>query len=193
MVQRPVAYTRMLVAMAGLPGTGKSAIAAELEKRLHALVLNKDDIRAQLFPRETINFSREQDDLCVEVIFVMAKYLLKTDPEQIIIIDGRTFSRSYQIEHLLSRAESLKAKLVIIKCICDDTVAEQRLENDLRAGAHPAGNRTYKLYQELKEKAEPIRAEHLVINTGREPLEKSLERCMVYLEKQGVCQLRTLV
>jgi predicted kinase len=176
----------MFIAMAGLPGTGKSAIAAELEKRLHALLLNKDEIRAQLFPRETINFSREQDDLCMEVIFVMAKYLLKTNPEQTIIIDGRTFSRSYQVEHLLSRADLLKVKPVIIECICDDTVAKERLENDLGAGAHPAGNRTFKLYQELKEKAEPIRAERLVIDTGRDPLEKSLDRCMVYLEKQGV-------
>jgi adenylylsulfate kinase len=185
MVQKPVAYTRMLIAMAGLPGTGKSAIAAALEKRLHALLLSKDDIRAQLFPRETINFSREQDDLCMEVIFVMAKYLLKTDPEQTIIIDGRTFSRSYQVEHLLSRAESLKVKPVIIECICEDIVAEQRLENDLQAGVHPAENRTYKLYQELKEKAEPIRAERLVLDTGKQPLERSLERCIVFLEKQG--------
>ena len=186
MVQRPVAYTRLLIAMAGLPGTGKSAIAAELEKRLHALLLNKDEIRAQLFPGETIDFSREQDDLCMEVIFVIAEYLLRTNPKQTIIIDGRTFSRSYQVEHLLSRADLLKVKPVIIECICDDIVARQRIEHDLHAGTHPAGNRTYKLYQELKEKAEPIRAERLVIDTGREPLEKSLERCMVYLKTSGV-------
>jgi predicted kinase len=185
MVQRPVAYTGMLIAMAGLPGTGKSAIASELEKRLHALLLNKDDIRAQLFRPETINFSPEQDDLCMDVIFVTSQYLLKTNPEQTIIIDGRTFSRSYQIEQLLSRAELLKVKPVVIECICDDTVAEQRLENDLRAGAHPAGNRTYKLYRELKEKAEPIRTARLVIDTGAEPLERSVERCLEYLGKQG--------
>ncbi len=171
--------------MAGLPGTGKSAIAAELERRLHGLVLSKDEIRAQLFPREAIDFSREQDDLCMEVIFVMAKYLLRTNPEQIIIIDGRTFSRTCQIEHLLSRAESLKAKPILIECICNDAVARQRLENDRRKGAHRAGNRTYTLYQELKEKAEPIGTGRLVIDTGKEPLERSVERCMEYLGKQG--------
>jgi predicted kinase len=175
--------------MAGLPGTGKSAIAAELEKSLHATVLGKDEIRAQLFPRDTVNFSREQDDLCMEVIFLIARYLLRINPEQNIIIDGRTFTRSYQIEHLLSRADLLKAKPVIIECVCDDVVAKQRLDDDLHAGTHPAGNRTYKLYQELKEKADPIRAARLVIDTGKEPLERSVERCMVYLEQQGEREL----
>jgi predicted kinase len=175
--------------MAGLPGTGKSAIAAELEKRLHALLLSKDDIRARLFPRDAIDFSREQDDLCMEVIFLIARYLLRTNPKQNIIIDGRTFSRSYQVEHLLSRAESLKVKPVLIECVCDDIVAKQRLDDDSQAGTHPAGNRTYKLYQELKEKAEPIRAARLVIDTGKEPLERSVERCMVHLEQQGAGEL----
>jgi predicted kinase len=170
--------------MAGLPGAGKSAIAAELEKRLPALVLSKDKIRAQLFLGEAIDFSREQDDLCMEVIFIVTKYLLEANPEQTVIIDGRTFSRSYQIKHLLSSAESLQVKPVIIECICDDIIAKQRLDNDLRAGAHPAGNRTYKLYQELREKAEPIRIEHLVIDTGKEPLERSVERCMEYLKAE---------
>lgn len=171
--------------MAGLPATGKSAIAAELEKRLPATVLNKDEIRAQLFPLDAIDFSHEQDDLCMEVIFLIARYLLRINTKQNIIIDGRTFSRSYQVEQLLSRAESLKVKPVLIECVCDDAVAKQRLDDDSQAGRHPAGNRVYKLYQELKEKAEPIRAPHLVIDTGREPLKRSVERCMEYLEKEG--------
>ncbi len=172
----------MFIAMAGLPGTGKSAIAAELEKRLNALVLNKDKIRAELFSNEIINFSREQDDLCMKVIFVISEYILRTNPEQTIIIDGRTFSKSCQIEQLLSRAESLKVKPVIIECICDDNIARQRLDNDQRMGAHQAGNRTYILYLELKEKAEPINADRLVIDTGKESLEKSVERCVAYLK-----------
>lgn len=170
--------------MAGLPGTGKSAIAAELAKRLPALVLGKDEIRARLFPGKAVDFSREQDDLCMEVVFLIAEALIRTNPEQTIIIDGRTFSRARQIEHLLSRAESLRVKPVIIECVCDDAVAGKRLEDDLRAGTHPAGNRTYRLYQELKEKAEPIRVERLVVDTGKEPLERSVERCMEYLKAE---------
>src|SRR5690242_18237303 len=41
---------RMLIAMAGLPGTGKSAIAARLAAELDAVALSKDDVRGALFP-----------------------------------------------------------------------------------------------------------------------------------------------
>lgn len=173
----------MIIAMAGLPGTGKTTLARELENRLHALVLNKDTIRAKLFLPGTIDYSREQDDLCMEIIFMMAEYFLKANPEQIVLIDGRTFSRSYQVEQLLSRAHSLHLKPVIIECICDDAIARKRLDSDQQAGTHPAGNRTYQLYSALKEKAEPIKAEHLVIDTGKTSLEGSVEECVAYVRE----------
>jgi predicted kinase len=172
----------MLIAMAGLPGTGKSSIARQLEKRLGALVFCKDDIRAALFAPRAVDYSREQDDLCMEVIFVLAGYVFRANPERTVIIDGRTFSQKYQLEQLLSRAGSLQVKPVIIECVCDDALAEQRLESDHRTGAHPAGNRTYALYATMKKTADPISPAHLVVNTGTEPLEKSVDRCVAYLK-----------
>ena len=170
--------------MAGLPGTGKSAIAGNLGRRLHAPVLDKDDIREKLFSSAAIDFSQEQDDLCMEVIFLIAEYLLSVMPEQPVIIDGRTFSRSYQVEQLLSHAEALKATPVIMECICDRAIAKERLDHDHRTGAHPAANRTYKLYLALEEQAEPITVGHLTIDTGSESLEKSVDRCVAYLKNQ---------
>jgi len=170
--------------MAGLPGTGKSSIARQLATRLHALVLSKDEIRAELFSNEQIDFSREQDDLCMMVVYLIAGYLLRANPEQTIVIDGRTFSQSYQTEQLLSRAESFEVKPVIIECVCDDAVARQRLENDRRAGAHPAANRTYKLYLDLRDKAEPINADRLLVDTGKESLKNSVDRCIAYLKNE---------
>ncbi len=182
---KKVSGTPMLIAMAGLPGTGKSALAEALGNRLRAAVLNKDLVRGLLFSKEKIDYSREQDDLCMEVIYLIAEHLLERDPSKIVIIDGRTFSRSYQVEQLLSQAMSMKARPVIIECICDDAVAKERLETDLRNNAHPAGNRTYALYRSIKEKAEPITADHLVIDTGREPLEASVQRCLDYVSDQS--------
>ena len=40
----------VLIAMAGLPGCGKTALAQRLAERLKAVVLDKDTIRAALFP-----------------------------------------------------------------------------------------------------------------------------------------------
>jgi hypothetical protein len=157
-----------------------------LRIRLNGLVLSKDVIRADLFSHEAIDFSREQDDLCMNVIFLLARYLLTMNPERTIIIDGRTFSRSYQIDQLLTQAAFLKVTPVIIECICDDATAKQRINSDQRTGAHQAGNRTYRLYSELKIKAEPIIADHLRIDTGKDPLERLIDRCLTYLNNERV-------
>jgi predicted kinase len=169
--------------MAGQPGTGKSTLAEELARRFNAVVLNKDVVRAQLFPSDRIDFSREQDDLCVKIMFVIARHLLHSNPERAVILDGRTFSRSYQVRQFLSEAESLNAKPLMIECICNDAVVQQRIERDQLAATHPAANRTWQLYMDLKAKAELITVGRLVIDTGREPLQKCVERCLKYLTK----------
>ena len=171
----------MLIALAGLPGTGKSTIATELSQRLDGVVLSKDVIRAVLFPKEAVDFSQGQDDLCMKVLFLMAGCILRSGARKVIIIDGRTFSKSYQVRDLLSRAAVLHAKPIIIECVCDDEIAKERIERDRRQGAHPAANRTSQLYHDLKAKAEPITTDHLVIDTGREPLDNCVERCVQYI------------
>ena len=61
----------MLIAMAGLPGTGKSTLAAPLASDLGVL-LNKDDVQALLFPPPVLDYSREQDDLVMQAIYAAA-------------------------------------------------------------------------------------------------------------------------
>lgn len=171
-----------LIVMAGLPGTGKSTLAQALAARLPALVLDKDIIRARLFAPGRIEYSREQDDLCMEVIYLITEHVLRADRAQRIIIDGRTFSRGDQVKDLLFRTERLRLTPVFIECVCTDAVAKERLERDRAAGTHPAGNRNFELYLELKEKAEPLSPDHLVIDTGKEPLKRSVEGCLAYLD-----------
>ena len=66
-------------------------------------------------------------------------------------------------------------------CVCDDTVAKERLERDLARGGHPAGNCTFALYLSLKAAAEPITVPHLVLDTGKLPMDECVRRCLEYL------------
>ena len=153
----------MLILMAGLPGSGKSTLCRELASRLSGVVLSKDDIRAALFPPELIEYSTEQDDFCQKVMLETAEYILRKHPGQHVFLDGRTFSRRYQVEQAIRAAKALKQPWRIIECICSDETARQRLAE--QAGEHPAANRDYELYLRMKSQFEEITQPKEVIDT----------------------------
>jgi adenylylsulfate kinase len=135
----------LLIAMAGLPGTGKSTLARLLAVELGAVVLGKDEVRATLFPPPVLNYSDEQGDIAMQAIYQAAASILRTFPGQAVILDGRTFLRAYQVRDLLALATSVNESVHLIECVCADEVARRRLEQDLARGEHPARNRTFDL------------------------------------------------
>ena len=171
----------MLIAMAGLPGTGKSTLAQNLADACSGIVLNKDVIRAALFPIALIEYSTRQDDFCMSILFQVASYMLRNDPSLYVILDGRTFSRKYQVAALDELAEELKTPLKIIECICSDETVRKRLEEKVTMGAkHLAGNRDYQLYLTIKARFEPICEPKLVVNTD-DDLAHCLASCLAYV------------
>jgi len=171
----------MVIAMAGLPSSGKSTLAACLEGELGAVVLGKDAVRAALFPPRVLDYSAVQDGIAMSAIYHAAAAILRADPRQAVIIDGRTFLRPGQLQPLLDLAASLGERPFIIECVCDNDVAKRRLEKDSAEGRHPAGNRTYNLYQSLSAASVPITLPHLVLNTGKTTRDECVRRCLDYL------------
>lgn len=163
----------MIVLMAGLPGTGKTTLARELAARTGGRVLSKDEFRHAIFFPEEIEYSSQQDDFCLRLMLETAGYLLSRNPARMTFLDGRPFSRRYQIENVLSAAASLHQPCKILECICAEAAALKRLVEDEAAGAHPAGNRNQQLYFEVKARFEAITHPKTVIDTDR-----SLEECI---------------
>ncbi len=171
----------MIIAFAGLPATGKSTIAGQLNSRLHAVILDKDRIRSSLFLPEDIEYSRKQDDFCMGVAYQVAEYLLEKEPERSVIIDGRTFCARDQLETLTSLARRLGQPLKIIECVCSDENARKRLEQDARSARHPAADRDFSLYLRLKSMANPIPPPKLVLDTDQ-AIEICVNLCMDYVQ-----------
>src|SRR2546429_8606008 len=141
----------MLIAMAGLPGTGKSTLANHLADACACTVLDKDSIRSALFPIAQIEYSTRQDDFCMSILFQVASYMLRNDTSLYVILDGRTLSRKYQVAAVDQLAEELKTPLKIIECVCSDEAVRKRLEEKVTMEAkHLAGNRDYHLYLTIK-------------------------------------------
>ena len=83
-----------VIALVGLPGAGKSTLAAALAERLPgARVLDKDKVRHVLF--DPCDYTSAERDVVFAAMLDAARYHLGRD--RIVIFDGLTFSRRSQV------------------------------------------------------------------------------------------------
>jgi predicted kinase len=161
----------MLILMAGLPGAGKSTLSRALAEELGGTVLDKDSIRAALFAPSDIEYSTEQDEFVMRVMLKVAGYIFRKDPSRIVFLDGRTFSRQYQLKRATGYADAIGQPWRIIECVCSEGSASRRLRED---ASHLAANRNFSLYLEIKARFEEITLQKIVIDTDQ-PLRECLE------------------
>jgi predicted kinase len=156
----------MIILMAGLPGTGKTTLARELARRTEGALLSKDEIRAAVFSPEDIEYSLEQDDFVMEMMLDAARFLLQRCSTRRVFLDGRTFSRRYQIDRVLEFARELGQSWMIVECTCSDEAARRHLSFEADPShPHPARNRTFALYLEVKSRFEAIDHAKTVVDT----------------------------
>jgi predicted kinase len=156
----------MIVIMAGLPGTGKSTLAEALAASVSGRVLSKDEVRHALFSESEIEYSTEQDDFVMQVMLRTAGWMMQKDPKRVVFLDGRPFSRRYQLDLILKACAEMRQPWCILECVCSEETALKRLADQAATGAHPAGNRAFQLYQEVRARFESITLPKTVIDTG---------------------------
>lgn len=157
----------MIVQLAGLPGSGKSTLATELVRRLgrRALLLDKDRVRNALFGPEHTAYTRAQDDFCVVTMLRAAAWQLRNTLSDVVILDGRTCSRAYQVTQVRRFADRIRQPLRLIECVCTQATIEERLQVSRSFGRHLAANRDLQLYQQLLANADPIPEPRLRLDT----------------------------
>lgn len=174
----------MIIAMAGLPGTGKSTLARELAKDLPANILNKDTLRAALFAPGEVEYTSRQDDFVVGLMLELAEYRTRTGLSRHVILDGRTFSKKAQVDVLTAFAQEKHWNLQVIYCTCTDEIVRARLEKDVKSGGHPAADRDFDLFRRIKQEEEKLQIPHLHVDTGK-PLAECTHLCLNYLLEQS--------
>jgi predicted kinase len=156
-----------LVVLAGLPGTGKSALARELAGLTGAPVLDKDRVREALFGPAHVRHAREQDDLVVRALLAAAEDLFRSGAATLAILDGRTFTRRASVAELEAWARERGVELAWVETVASAATARARLVADASAGRHVARDRGPELHDRLAAEAEPLSVGRLTLETER--------------------------
>ncbi len=167
----------MLVLVCGLPATGKSTIARNIAKRLRAAHLNTDAIRKRLI--DSPKYTKEEKALVYKVMLLVAEYLLRSDRN--VVIDGTFYRRGFrgQVYNISKRTG---ARLALVECKSPDESIKRRMERRARR-KNQLSDADYKIYKKIKIDFEPIKRDHLVLDTSKSK-QNNMEDVLKSLEKR---------
>jgi predicted kinase len=148
-----------VIVLVGLPGAGKSTLAAALTRRLpDARVLNKDRVRHVLF--DPCDYTSAERDVVFAAMLDAARYHLGRD--RVLVFDGLTFSRRSQVAAAEAVASEAGAFAAVIVCDVPLEVAIARCESD--ADGHLAANRDGELVRRVAAEMEEPAPEYLTLD-----------------------------
>jgi predicted kinase len=151
-----------LVAVSGLPGTGKSYFSAKLAERLSFVILESDALRKILFPYPT--YSAEESTRLFRAVHRLIERLLKRGIP--VILDATNLSERHR-EYLYSIAEHLGIKLILVRVEAPPELVAGRLHQrqEIRESKSDAD---WTVYQRMRSSLEEIQRRHYVVDTSRD-------------------------
>jgi predicted kinase len=168
----------MLVAISGLPGTGKSFFSRRLAKRVPLAVLESDALRKLLTPNP-IHTTKESNRLFQAIHEVIDLLLGQQIPA---LLDATTLAEAHR-EHLHRLAERHNANLMLVLMKASPSVVRERLEargkTRLRQDQSDAD---WDVYQRMRRLQEPIKRNHISVDTSAD-IEPVVEKVALELQQ----------
>ncbi|WP_430505394.1 AAA family ATPase [Haloparvum sp. PAK95] len=148
-----------LVVVCGLPGVGKTTVAARAAELIGGDVLRTDAVRKDLFPDPDYT-EAESRAVYGELLSRAAARL--GDGESVVL--DATFKRRRSRRNARGLARAAGVPLRTIKVECDVSVVEIRIEN--RDGLSDAD---FEIHRKFRREYEPLQIDHSVVdNSGSE-------------------------
>ena len=164
-----------IIAVSGLPGTGKSYLSRKLLERLPAVLLESDALRKMLFPSPDYT-STESIHLFAAIHLLLGRLLGAGIP---VILDATNLSERNR-EYLYSIAEHNGTRLILVQVEAPPEVVKQRLQlRRTQTGSNSDAD--WAVYLKLKPTVNRIRRRHYTIDTSRditEPLGKIVREAL---------------
>ncbi|TVR93609.1 MAG: ATP-binding protein [Spirochaetaceae bacterium] len=172
----------MVVALCGVPGVGKSHLAAALAEAKGWTVLDRDAVRDAVFPARFLDYSHAQNNLASELSYQVCAYILRKHPEEVLILDGRPFSLFAQREQIRRLARELGVPAAFIHCVASESVVLDRLARvNSDPSNDPRADRTEQKLRAVKQQFEPFREEAVIEISTEIPVSQQVETVSAYL------------
>jgi hypothetical protein len=155
--RRPV-----LVLIAGLPGTGKSAFAAQVAARTPLVVLESDALRRLIFPRP--RYSAAESRRLFAAVHAAVDHLLSRGTP--CLLDATNITETHR-RPLYDIADARGAKLVIAEAVAPRGIVYQRLRDRAREGGVGSDADIF-VYARMRPQREEISREHFTVDTSQD-------------------------
>ncbi|WMJ73544.1 AAA family ATPase [Cytophagaceae bacterium ABcell3] len=160
----------MVIAITGLPGSGKSWFAKKLSEKLNATYFNSDQVRNNAFSKK--DYSPQGKIQVYKKMYNLAQEALKTN--NTVVLDA-TF-------HKQSTRDSLKAHFPEVEIKWIKVVANETLIIDRLSKKRQDSDADYNVYQQIKNEEEDLREEHLTLESTNENINQMIALALKHLD-----------
>ncbi len=170
----------LLVAMCGLPGTGKSYFAAKLTERLPFLILETDRLRKVLVerPKYTTGEHRRVFNSCYHLI---NHYLINGYS---VLFDATNLNEEFRF-YLYDISKSTGAPLALVHATApQDTVRRRLKERKSNRHANTYSDAGWLIYTRMIPVEEPVERDHYALDTSKN-INPVLDRVVEWAESGG--------
>jgi len=151
-----------IIAVSGLPGTGKSHLCRELVKILPALLIESDAVRKMLFNSPTYSF--DESSYLFQLIHKLVEKLLTKGIS--VILDATNLTERNR-EYLYDISDRLRVKLILVKVTAPSALARQRLMQR-QVDILNKSDADVAIYEKMLPTEEEIHRKHITVNTSRD-------------------------
>lgn len=161
----------MVIIVFGLPGSGKSFFASRLAAKLGATYISTDVLRFELFPKRTYSDSEK-----LKVYDHMLKMMVRDISDHATIVLDGTFYKESLRSKFEEEAKKLGDKLIYIEVIASEKKIKERTEKP-----RISSEANFDVYLKLKQEFEPVRTDHLVLDSSDLNIEAMIDQAIHYI------------